>query len=213
MTRAPTQSTHRPRTLRELAGLHSRPPAPGEATLVVIDAQRAYAVDGALPLAGIEKAIHQVARLLGHTRSIGGPIVHVSHVGPARSAFDPSDGGRFIPEAAPADGESVVTKLLPNAFAGTNLAEQLRAGPGQRLVLCGFMTHMCISTTARAALDLGFDATVIGDATATRALPATSDGGTVPAEVVHRAALAALADRFADVIGTDDLLAAGTTRR
>ena len=40
----------------------------------------------------------------------------------------------------------------------------------KKLVLAGFMTHMCVSSTARAALDLGFQTTVPADASATRDL-------------------------------------------
>ena len=42
-------------------------------------------------------------------------------------------------------------------------------------------------------------ATVVADATATRALPDPL-GGTIPASVVHRTALSELADRFAIVV-------------
>jgi nicotinamidase-related amidase len=60
------------------------------------------------------------------------------------------------------------------------------------------MTHMCVSSTARAALDLGYPVTVAADASATRDLPAPG-GGVVSAGDLHRAELAALADRFACV--------------
>ncbi len=62
------------------------------------------------------------------------------------------------------------------------------------------MTHMCISATARSALDHGYRAVVVGDATATRALPDALGGADIPAAEIHRAALAELADRFATVV-------------
>jgi len=65
-------------------------------------------------------------------------------------------------------------------------------------VLAGFMTHMCVSSTARAALDLGYQTTVVADACATRDLPRPG-GGTIAAADLHAAELAALADRFAIV--------------
>ena len=58
---------------------------------------------------------------------------------------------------------------------------------------------MCISATVRAALDRGYRTTVVASATATRDLPDPL-GGIVPAGEVHRATLAALADRFAIVV-------------
>jgi len=51
----------------------------------------------------------------------------------------------------------------------------------------------------RAALELGYQSTVVASACATRDLP-DGLGGIVPAAVLHRACLAALADRFAVVV-------------
>jgi nicotinamidase-related amidase len=68
-----------------------------------------------------------------------------------------------------------------------------------QLILAGFMTHMCVSATAKAAVDLGHRVTVVANATATRDLPDPL-GGTMAAEQVHRGALAGLADRFAIVV-------------
>jgi nicotinamidase-related amidase len=64
---------------------------------------------------------------------------------------------------------------------------------------------MCVSATARAALDLGYRTTVIADACATRDLPDGS-GGIIDATTVHRVALAELADRFATVVPTLDAI-------
>ena len=58
---------------------------------------------------------------------------------------------------------------------------------------------MCLSSTVRAALDLGFRTTVIASATATRDLPGVG-AGIVAAAEIKRSALAALADRFATVV-------------
>lgn len=66
------------------------------------------------------------------------------------------------------------------------------------------MTHMCVSSTARAALDLGYRVTVAGDAAATRDLPDPS-GGVISADALHRAALAELGDRFAVVTTVDQI--------
>lgn len=65
---------------------------------------------------------------------------------------------------------------------------------------------MCISATARAATDLGFDSTVVSDASATRSLPSAEGGENLSADEIHRAALAGLADRFAVVATTQEVL-------
>ena len=61
------------------------------------------------------------------------------------------------------------------------------------------MTHMCVSSTARAAIDLGYRVTIDADASGTRDLP-DGKGEIVKAETLHTISLAALADRFAIVI-------------
>ncbi len=195
-----------PFTLRSAAGLPSQPRPLAESVLVIIDGQIEYSEQGRLPLAGLDRALARIGSLLGEARDLESPVVHVSHQGSAGGLFDPTGGGRFLPSIGPADKEPVVHKSLPNAFAGTDLSSHLSQIGERPLVLVGFMTHMCVSSTARAALDLGYEATVVGDATATRSLPAVSGGPAIEAGDVQRVALAELADRFSIVTETSTLL-------
>jgi nicotinamidase-related amidase len=64
---------------------------------------------------------------------------------------------------------------------------------------------MCVSTTARSALDHGYQTTIAGDAAATRALPDPLGGAALSASQIHRTALAELADRFAIVARTAEI--------
>jgi nicotinamidase-related amidase len=184
-----------PTTMRAMAGLRTSPPPVAESIVVVIDAQREY-LDGRMPLPDIEPALDSIARILAAAREAGSPIVHVAHQGRAGATFAPDEGGVIIDRVAPIDGETIVGKRFPNAFADTELADVLAGHADRSLVLCGFMTHMCVSSTARAALDLGIDTTVIADACATRPLPALGSGEPIAADVLHRVALTELADRF-----------------
>ena len=62
------------------------------------------------------------------------------------------------------------------------------------------MTHMCVSSTARDAFNLGYRPTIVASTTATRELPVP--GGTpVPATTLQTATLAGIADLFAVVAG------------
>ncbi|MDX2378603.1 MAG: cysteine hydrolase family protein [Acidimicrobiia bacterium] len=194
-----------PFTLRAVSGLPTSPGPLSESTLLIIDAQVEY-TGGALELVGVDAALDTLQAVLARARSEGCPVIHVAHLGASGGAFDPDGGGRIIDAVAPVEGESIVTKNLPNAFAGTDLAGQLRAHGDRPLVIGGFMTHMCVSATARAATDLGFDSVVLSDATATRSLPSASGSGSVPAAALHEAALAALADRFSVVAPATALL-------
>ncbi|MDQ2105261.1 cysteine hydrolase family protein [Azospirillum isscasi] len=190
-----------PKTLLALAGAPATPSPLASAALVLIDAQREY-TEGALPLAGMEAAVAEAARLLGLAREAGVPVFHIVHHGkPGGALFDP-DGplSGIVAPLAPLDGETMVVKHLPNAFAGTDLDARIRAAGRRELIVAGFQTHMCVSSTVRAALDLGWRTTVVGAASATRDLP-DGAGGVIPADALHRASLAALADRFAVVVG------------
>lgn len=192
----------RPKTLLELAGVTLAPSPLSSATLLVIDAQREY-VDGKLPLSGVDSALTEIAGLLARARKTGTPVIHIQHKGRPGGAFGPDTPGYAIDaKAAPAAGEPLIQKGLPNAFAGTDLKAALEAAGRKELILAGFMTHMCVEATARAATDLGFKSTIVAAATATRDLPDPITGAAVPAAEVHRNALTALNDRFA-VIAKD----------
>ncbi len=196
-----------PKTLLQMAGVAALPSHLADAALILIDCQREY-VDGRLPLPRVGPALAEAGRVLELARKRGGgAVIHVVHHGAAGGLFDPK--GTFAEIADPVRpqaGEAVVIKSKPNAFAGTDLDARLKALGKTELIVVGFMTHMCVSSTVRAALDLGYRSTVVARAIATRALPDGS-GGVIDAETLHRAELAGLADRFATVV--DDASAWG----
>ncbi len=189
-----------PETLLKMAGVKLEPARLSDSVLIIIDAQREY-VDGKLRLDGIEPSLQEAALLLERARKAGTPVIHVMHKGKPGSALFNPDGpyAEIVTPVRPQPGEAIVTKTLPNAFSGTNLEEHLSHLKRKNLIVVGYMTHMCISSTVRAALDLGYRTTIVAKATATRDLPAT-DGGTIPSQTVQRASLAALADRFAVIV-------------
>ncbi|MCB1462564.1 MAG: cysteine hydrolase [Nitratireductor sp.] len=195
--------TSGPKTLLQLAGAPLAPASLAEASVVVIDAQCEYR-DGALPLTNVDPALVVIAGLLDRARRAGAPVIHVAHKGRAGGLFDrEGQGGDFLDAARPAPGETIVEKALPNAFVGTDLHRVLEATGRSKLILVGFQTHMCVSATARAALDLGYLPTIAADGCATRELPDPLTGETIPAATLHMAELAALADRFAIVVNAE----------
>ena len=184
------------KTLLQLAGADLKPASLREACLVLIDYQYEY-VAGPIALPNAGAAIASAARLLAQARSIGTPIIHVAHKGRSGGLFDrAAERGAIVSAVAPLPGEPVVEKPLPNAFADTDLQARLTAAGRKNIILAGLMTHMCVSSTARAALDLGFRTTIDANGCATRDLP-DGCGGVVPAETVHEVALVELSDRFA----------------
>lgn len=192
------------KTLLEFAGAKSSPANLTGATVIIIDAQNEY-VDGQLPLHRIGQAVDKLAELIDRARKAGSPIVHIVHKGRAGGLFDPDgSGGKMIERVLPS-GETVISKTLPNAFAKTDLDAQLKAIGNDAIIIAGFATHMCVSATTRAALDLGYRTTVVADATATRTLPDPTGKGDIDAQDVHRVALAELADRFASVVHLNEI--------
>jgi nicotinamidase-related amidase len=164
--------------------------------LILIDYQNEY-LSGPLALVGAKEGVDRAHDLLAAARAAGAKIIHVAHKGAPGGLFDRSAyRGAFIDALKPEETEAIVEKVRPNAFSDTNLADLV--GPsGTNIVVAGFMTHNCVSSTVRAALDLGYHITVAGDACATRDLPSST--GVVSANDLHLAELAALADRHACV--------------
>ena len=188
-----------PKTLLDLAGIAPAPIAPEDTAVVMIDCQNEY-VDGILALPGVRPALDQGALALQILRERGLPVFHIQHRGGPGGPFD-RDAAVFdiADPVKPVADEPSIEKSLPNALAGTDLHDRLQAADRKHLVLAGFMTHMCVSSTARAALDLGYRCTIVAGACATRDLP-DGRGGVVSADDLHRMELAALSDRFATIL-------------
>ncbi|HUN49452.1 MAG TPA: cysteine hydrolase family protein, partial [Stellaceae bacterium] len=174
--------------------------------LVLIDLQNEY-IAGPIAVPNAAAAVGEAARLLAAARERSTPVIHVAHKGRAGGLFDrEAERGQIVAALAPLGGEAVVEKGLPNAFAGTDLQARLAALGRKELILAGFMTHMCVSSTARAALDLGYRVTIDAAACGTRDLP-DGRGGVIPAATLNDVALVELSDRFAIIApGADALL-------
>jgi nicotinamidase-related amidase len=186
-------------TLRALSELPLEPAGLGASTLVLIDCQNTY-TQGVMELEGVQAALDEAAALLNRARTAGIPIIHVQHSDGPGSLYDvDGESGAIVARVAPRDGEPVVVKQYPNSFVETDLDEKLKAVGASNLIIGGFMTHMCVNSTARAAFNLGYAPTVVAAATATRALPGVA-GETVPAAVIQSASLAGIADLFAVVV-------------
>lgn len=202
---AETQSPE-PQIILKMLGAKSEAARLSDSVLIIIDAQREY-VDGKLRLDGIEASLKEASLMSERARKSGTPVIHIMHKGKAGGTLFNPDGPyiEIAKPVTPKPNETIVIKTLPNAFAGTNLDELLSRIGRKNLIVIGYMTHTCVSSTVRAALDRGYHTTVIAKATATRDLPAP-EGGIIPAQTLQRASLAALADRFATIVqGAQDI--------
>ena len=187
-----------PTTLRALSGLPSTPASLADSTLIMIDCQNTY-VRGVMALDGVAAALDEAAELLERARSAGIPIIHFQHDGGEGSPYDVrAEIGQIVDKVAPRGDETVIVKQFPNGFVQTDLDDRLKALSARNLVLAGFMTHMCVNSTTRGAFNLGYAATVVASATATRALPGTPEN--VSSAAVQAASLAAIGDLFGIVV-------------
>lgn len=189
------------KTLRTIARLAQHPAPLRESALVLVDCQNTYR-SGIMALDGVEPALEEAGRLLRRARALGIPIMHIQHDAGPGSPYDiRAEIGAIADVVAPRAGEPVIVKHLPNSFIGTDLQDHLAEHRVEHVVLAGFMTHMCINSTARGAFNLGFKPAVVAAATATRNL--LSANGMVPAAVMQQASLAGLGDLFAVVVADE----------
>ncbi len=153
-----------------------------------------------MQLSNVEPAILEAQKLLNMARDLKIPVIHIQHDAGVGTPYDISaDIGAISAEVAPVSGEAIVIKNYPNAFWHTNLEAQLKALGIENVVLAGFMTHMCINSSARGAFNLGFNPTIVASACATRSLIG-ANGKVIDAQTMHDSALAAVRDLFAVVV-------------
>ncbi|KAK1635116.1 Isochorismatase-like protein [Colletotrichum phormii] len=170
--------------MRSMLGLPASTASTSDSILVIINAQNEYAT-GKLAVSDIKASRAKIASLLEKYRVAKAPIIHVVHEVPAGAPiFTPgTELAEELSELKPLEGESVVTKhFLPGSFTGRN-----------KVVLTGYMAHVCISTTARQASEKGWDVIVVEDAVGDRNIPGTN------AEELTKIALAEIADAFGTV--------------
>ena len=150
-------------SFRELVGVPGSTASPSDSTLVIIDAQNEYA-EGKLKVTNAPESRKAIAALLKKYREANGKIVHVVHQVPEGApVFTPNTKlAEEYEELAPLDGEKFIQKNHPSSFADTDLHDHL-GGNGAKVVLTGYMAHVCVSTTARDAARYGYDVVIAED--------------------------------------------------
>jgi nicotinamidase-related amidase len=162
--------------------------------LLVVDAQNEFSAKG---LRRVPNHADALQRIIGHVQSAREerrPIAWVQHHNkPDESkAFLPGSwGADWSPGLGPItdhSGEKLFEKDVYGAFTGTGLEDWLRGLDVTEVLIVGFYTHMCLSTSVREALIRGFDVQVDPEATGARDLedPVL---GKLTADEVRRSAL------------------------
>ncbi|MEL6538423.1 MAG: cysteine hydrolase family protein [Bacteroidota bacterium] len=183
-------------------------PATSTTALLIIDLQNDFFSGGKFPLEGSELVAPQAARLLRAFRDQEMPVVYLRQEDTRENApylAPETEGAQLSPWITNQKNEVVITHTFPNGFSETGLKSVLDSLAATDLIICGAMSHLQVSSTTRAASDLGYTCTVVYDACATRSL--TAYGVTTPAIHVHVATMTALGSGYARIALTDELLA------
>ena len=194
-------------TLRALAGAPTTSTLRAQTTaLLVIDFQLEYFEGGRMPIPDGRAAMAKAKALIAFADAHGMPVFHIQHLGPEGSPLFARNGETvaFHSGILPSPHHTVVQKTTASSFASTDLHKQLQEKDVKSLIICGLMTHMCVSTAARDARPLGYQVLVAGDACATRAIDAW-DGGVIGHAELHRAALTEISDSFGEVLKTEQI--------
>jgi nicotinamidase-related amidase len=164
--------------------------------LIVVDLQEGFlagaeAVPDAVGLAG------RIGDLLAAARAAGALVLHLQNDGPAGAVDEPGTPGWRLRLAEP--DEPVLRKAADDGFAGTDLAERLDARGVRRIAICGLLSEMCVSATARSALAHGLGVVLPHDG------HTTYDVDDIPATIVSRVAEHALGDEVEIVPAIGDI--------
>jgi nicotinamidase-related amidase len=177
--------------------------------LIVIDVQNEYFDGGALPITDPPptQSLVNIGRAMDKAAERGVPTVVVRHTeqDPDAGMFrEGSDGWLLRREVDERPRNHLVEKSLPGSFTDTTLADILASNGIDTVSIVGYMTHMCVDTTARQAAHRGLSVEILSDATGTLALE--NSGGGATGEELHRSTLVAQGQFFADIVSTDEWL-------
>ncbi|MEM7336062.1 MAG: cysteine hydrolase family protein [Chloroflexota bacterium] len=174
--------------------------------LLIIDVQKGLD-DPKLGQRNNPDAEANMARLLHEWRQNKRPIIHIKHdsVEPQSPLRPDLPGNEIKDEVKPLPEEPLFSKTVNSAFIGTNLEGYLHEQKIESLVVVGLTTAHCVSTSTRMAANLGFDVTLVSDATATHERVGVN-GRSYSAEELHEMELALLNEEFCAVRTTDEVL-------
>ncbi|KAL8816853.1 MAG: hypothetical protein Q9223_004205 [Gallowayella weberi] len=170
------------RSFRSLLGLPDSKPTPSDSVLIIIDAQNEYD-HGLLAIHEVEKSRQVIGQVLQKWRDGKGDVVHILHETPEGAPFftPGTELEREFEELGVWEGEEVrlffllwpvvIRKPKPCAFSDTPLHSHLQKLGKQKIVLVGYMAHVCISATSRMGDELDYDVSVISDAIGDRDIP------------------------------------------
>lgn len=116
----------------------------------------------------VDGVVARMAALQKAARGQGVPVIVVQHDGrPDHRLGQGKPGWALRPEIAPLGGDILMHKRASDSFFETELDATLKAKGVTHIVLGGCMSQYCVDTTARRAVTLGYDVTLVADGHAT----------------------------------------------
>ncbi|KAK2798281.1 phospholipase C type enzyme [Emmonsiellopsis sp. PD_5] len=190
---------------RDVAGIPRLTASTTDSALIIIDAQNEYA-NGLLKVDNVDSSRAVIKSLLEKYRATAKAtgkqnVVHVVHKTPDGAPVFTTGTplADEFEELKPLEGEKVITKLFPSSFAETDLHEYLQSLDVKKIVLVGYMAHVCVSTTARRGAELAYDIVIAEDGVGDRPLPGYSG------DEITKVALLELADFFGTLVSSKDI--------
>lgn len=184
--------------------------------LLVVDFVVGFTDEAHFGGGNINDALSRTCGLLELARSRGWAVAHSRIV----FADDGSDANGFsdkvpallrltetarlsqiVDDVAPREGELLVRKNLPSAFAGTNLQAWLTRQGARTLLVAGCTTSGCIRASVIDAMNYGFVPVVIRDCVGDRALGP------------HEANLFDMGQKYAQLLDLEELLSNPSARK
>ncbi|MEP7101604.1 MAG: isochorismatase family protein [Burkholderiales bacterium] len=114
------------------------------------------------------RVVANAARAVERARAQGVPVIWVQHTSEELAHGSPA--WPWVPELVPAAGEVLIHKRFNSSFEETTLEDELARLGATHIALAGAMTNWCIRATAYAALERGYDLTLIKDAHTTSSM-------------------------------------------
>jgi ureidoacrylate peracid hydrolase len=193
--------------------------APARMALVVVDMQNVFCQQGgALEIPASRETAGNINRLAACCRSAHIPVIWIRSFHPAGGAdwrmffdyFISPERGRMaadqLEESNPGSQIYSEMKVEPSDFVvsknrysclvpgSSTLERLLRSLKRDTLIICGTRSNVCCESTARDAMMLDFKVLFV------------SDGTSAMSAAEHQATLDTLAQSFADIVTTDELL-------
>lgn len=164
--------------------------------LLVIDIQNDYFPGGKYPLWKPEVVLQNVEQAIQKAKAQGIPVIQIQHLTDSSGPFfnEGTTGAEIHPRIRAATTDSpVIVKGHADSFEQTNLAETLKKLGADELLVCGMMTHNCVTHTSISKAAEKYKVAILADCC------------TTIDEMTHNLALHALSTRVKLIPASDAL--------